>query len=811
MKHSEKIKTIMKKLTLEEKAALLSGKSEWESTDIPRLSIPSIVCSDGPSGVRRQAGKGDHLGLNASLPATCFPSAATVANSWDLELAEEIGRALGEEAVTLGVDAIMGPGLNIKRSPLCGRNFEYFSEDPYLAGKMAAAYTRGIQSTGTSACPKHFAVNSQEERRMTTNSVVDERTLREIYLTGFEIAVKEGQAQSIMSSYNQVNGVYANENMHLLQDILRKEWGFGGMVVTDWGGSNDHAAGVAAGSNLEMPCPGFNSALGLIQAYKEKRITMEEIDRCVETLLNTVFSLQNKPGKKREELDVEGHHDLARRAARESIVLLKNQDQLLPLDSHKKAAVIGDFARQARYQGAGSSNVNCTKLENVCDLLKSYPITCVGYAQGYQRNSGIDETLEKEALALAKKAEVILYFFGLDEISEVEGMDRTHMGIPKNQISLLKKLAGLNIPIVGVLEGGSALEMPWEDCCQAILHAYLGGQAGASAILEVLTGKENPSGKLNESYPLRYEDTPAHEYFPAKYRNAEYREGLYVGYRYYDTVEAKVRYPFGHGLSYTQFSYSDLEVSEKEVSFTLKNTGGFRGAEVAQVYVACPKGQVFHPAKELKGFAKVELADGESRRVTIPLDDKSFRYWNVKTNTWEREDGVYQILVGSSSRDIRLRGSLSVKGTEAPCPYEKEKMECYFTGDIRHVGDGAFSALLGSPIPEDHWSGTLTVNDAICQMSGAKNPLARFVCGVIRKKKEKKERLGTPDLNINFIYNMPFRSIAKMTQGMVSMKMAEGIVTIVNGHFFKGMGAVIGGFFENRRESKKFRKILEKK
>lgn len=808
MKHSEKIQNLIKELTLEEKCALLSGKSEWESVDVPRLSIPSIVCSDGPSGVRRQMGKGDHLGLNESLPATCFPSAATVANSWDTALAEDIGRALGEEAVCLDVDVLLGPGLNIKRSPLCGRNFEYFSEDPYLAGKMAAGYIRGIQSTGTSACPKHFAVNSQEERRMATNSVVDERTLREIYLTGFEIAVKEGQAKTLMTSYNEVNGVYANENKHLLQEILRDEWGYEGMVVTDWGGSNDHVAGVAAGSNLEMPCPGYDSALQLIQAYEEKRISMEEIDRCVEGLLDTVFFTKKKTGEKTGTVDVERHHALARKAAAESIVLLKNRAQILPLHQEKKAVIIGDFARLARYQGAGSSNVKCTKLENICDLAPSGLPGYAGYAQGYRRNSGVDEALEREALALAEKSEVILYFFGLDEINEAEGQDRTHMRIPGNQVSLLRKLSELNIPIVGVLEGGSAIEMPWENCCQALVHAYLGGQAGASAILDVLTGKVNPGGKLNETYPLCYEDTPACEYFPAKKRNAEYREGIYVGYRYYDTVQAEVRYPFGHGLSYTQFAYSDLKISEEEVSFTLKNTGGCRGAEVAQVYVACSGNTVFHPAKELKGFARIELEDGESRHVVIPLDDKAFRYWNGRTNRWERGGGTYQILVGSSSRDIRLTGFVAVTGTEAPCPYERAKAECYFTGNIHQVSDTAFSELLGGPVPEDRWSEELTVNDALCQMEHARSGLARFAFRIIRRKKESSERAGKPDLNILFIYNIPFRAIAKMTQGMVSMKMAEGMVTAVNGHFWKGMRAVIGGFFENRKANKQFQKRL---
>ena len=424
-----KYSTFIEKMTIEEKAAFLSGKGEWDTRDISRLGIPSIFCSDGPHGIRKQAGAGDHLGLNESLPATCFPTAATVANSWDEKLGEDIGQALGEEAEALGVDILLGPGLNIKRSPLCGRNFEYFSEDPYLAGKMAASYIRGIQSHNVYACPKHFAVNSQEQRRMAMNSVVDERTLREIYLTGFEIAVKEGHAKAIMSSYNEVNGVYANENKHLLKEILRDEWKFEGIVVTDWGGSNSHVEGVKAGSNLEMPAPGFDSAREIVEAIENGSLSMEELDKCVDDLLDAVVTLGM--AEKKKEFDKSKHHDLARKAAAESVVLLKNDDKILPLKAGTKVALIGDFAVDPRYQGAGSSIVNPTKIETMKEVIKDYKLYLCGLSRGYLRTGKDDEALKKEALDIVRDADVVIYCFGLDEISESEGLDRNHMKIPQ--------------------------------------------------------------------------------------------------------------------------------------------------------------------------------------------------------------------------------------------------------------------------------------------------------------------------------------------------------------------------------------------
>lgn len=807
VKHQE----LVDKMTLEEKAAFLSGKNVWQTRDFPRLNIPSIFCSDGPHGIRKQAGAGDHLGLNESLKATCFPTAATVANSWDEELGRELGEALGEEAGAQEVHVLLGPGLNIKRSPFCGRNFEYFSEDPYLAGKMAASYVRGIQSQGVYACPKHFAVNSQELRRMAMNSVLDERTLREIYLTGFEIAVKEGEAKSIMTSYNEINGIYANEHKHLLQDILRKEWGFDGIVITDWGASNDHVKGVAAGSDLEMPAPGLDAAREILKAIENKTLSMEELDACVDDMLDAVLTLsKNAEGKKRSFKESE-HHDLARKAAEESAVLLKNADNILPLAAGSKVAVIGDFAVEPRYQGAGSSMVNPTYLETIETTIGKYDLQVIGINSGYRRNGEEDAALKKEALDLAAAADVVIYCFGLDELSESEGLDRTHMRIPQNQIELLQAIVQVNDQVVGVMSAGASVEMPWESCCKAILHGYLTGQAGASAMLNILTGKVNPSGRLSETYPIKYEDTPAFRYFPSAQRNAEYRESIYVGYRYYDSSKVRVQYPFGYGLSYTEFAYRDLKVDVQGITVTITNTGSMDGAEVVQMYVGLPNAIVFRPEKELKGFAKVFLKAGESKEIKIPFDDKTFRYWNVKTDNWEIEMGTYKIMVGASVADIRLVEELEVEGTTSEYPYNPAELPYYYTGIIQHITDQEFETLLGEPIPGGKWSGELGINDAICQMYYAKSWLARFIYKILTNMKKKSEAKGKPDLNILFIYNMPFRGIAKMTGGAVSMDMVHGMVAVVNGHFFKGMKQIIGGFFANSKANKAYEAKLSGK
>ncbi len=791
-------------LTLEEKAAFLQGWSTWTSYEKKDSGIPVCFLSDGPHGLRKQAGTGDHLGLNASIPATCFPTAATMANSWDEALGEELGRALGREAAANGVNVLLGPGLNMKRSPLCGRNFEYFSEDPYLAGKMAAAYIRGIQENGVAACPKHFAVNSQELRRMAMDSVVDERTLREIYLTGFEIAVKEGKPRSIMSSYNKVNGTYANENAHLLKEILRDDWGFDGFVVTDWGADNDHALGVKNGSNLVMPAPGPDAAIGLVNAVKEGRVSEADLDERLKELFRVLVSADEAMKKAPKSFDKDAHHALARKCAEQSIVLLEN-DGILPLDRNAVVGIIGDFARNPRYQGAGSSMVNPTRLDNLYDCLRAAGVSIAGYAQGFDRRKpNPDQKLIDEAVRVAEAAPVVLLCVGLDEIAESEGMDRSNMELSKGQRELIEAVCKVNRNVVLVLSGGSPFVIP--GSFRAAIHGYLGGQAGAGAMADALLGKVNPSGKLNETWPLQLEDTPACAYFPSKERTAEYREGLYIGYRYYGTANIPVRYPFGHGLSYTTFLYSDIHAGKDRVTFTIANVGAWDGAEVAQVYVSCKDGNVFRPQKELKGFAKVFLKAGKSRTVSVSLDDKAFRYFNVKTNRWEVESGIYTISVASDAAHVRLSANIRVEGTNAPAPYGA--LPGYESGRITRISEEEYRDLLGHPIPDGHWGGELTRNDAICQLYYAKTGAARLVYKILTHMKEKSEAKGIPDLNILFVYNMPFRALAKMSGGLMSDRMVDDVVLLVNGHFWRGLGRLIGDFFRNRRANKAFmRKI----
>ena len=730
-----------------------------------------------------------------------------MANSWDPALGEEIGKALGEETASYSVNVILGPGLNTKRSPLCGRDFEYFSEDPYLSGKLAAGYVRGIQSVGVSACPKHFAANNQELRRMASNSVLDERTLRELYLTGFEIAVKEGRPKCIMTSYNRVNGTYANENHHLLQDILHGEWGYDGAVVTDWGGSNDHVEGVREGSTLEMPCPGFGSAKRLMQAVEEGRLPESAVDARVDELLELVFTTDAAVKAAPKRFDRDAHHALARRAAAESVVLLKNEDDLLPLKPGQSVALIGDFAQTPRYQGAGSSSVNATRVDNLKDAAEADDITLAGFCAGYERSGTPNPAFVEEAAALARKADVVVLCMGLDESSESEGLDRSHICIPENQKQLLEAVAQANENLVVVLSAGSVVETGWVSRCKAVLHAYLSGQAGAGAIMDVLTGRVNPSGKLAETLPLTYEDTPAARYFPGKQQNVEYREGLYIGYRYYETAHVPVRYPFGYGLNYTTFAYSDLKADADKVTFTITNTGSRAGAEIAQLYVAKADAAVFRPEKELKGFAKVFLQAGECKTVTIPLDDKAFRYWNVKTDRWETEGGSYQLLVGASVQDIRLRAEVPVQGTGAPDPYAGKAVQCYRTADIKNVPDAAFEALLGHAIPEDkpHIDQTMTLGE----LNHSRSPLCWLAWAVLHTLLKRSSREGTPDLNLLFQYNMPVRALAQMTGGMVGQETVDGIVMEAKGFWIIGLLRALIGFGQNAVSNRKFRAALD--
>lgn len=780
---------LLKELTLEEKCALLSGAETFKTRGMPQHGIPQIWLSDGPHGLRKQAGESDHLGLNPSVPATCFPTASAVANSWDTALGEEIGAALGEEAAAQEVSVLLGPGLNMKRNPLCGRSFEYFSEDPYLAGKLAAGYIRGIQSKGVAACPKHFAVNSQETRRMASDSIVDERTLREIYLTGFEIAVKEGHPCSIMSSYNLVNGTYANENKHLLMEILRGEWGFDGAVITDWGGSNDHSLGVKNGSTLEMPVPGGDSVRELLAAVESGKISESDIDARLSELLPLVFDTKAALDAAPREFDAAAHHALARRAAEESLVLLKNEGSLLPLAAGTKVAVIGDFAKNPRYQGAGSSMVNSTQVDVLLDKLIDSELNVIGYQQGFDRHGKPDAALQKSACELATQADTVILCMGLDEIAESEGLDRSNLRLAQNQVDLLQAVAAVNPKIVVVLYSGSVVETPWLDNCQALLYAALGGQAGAGAVADALAGKVNPCGKLAETWPLTYADIPSAADFATRRKTVEYREGLYIGYRYFTTAEKAVRFPFGYGMSYTTFAYSDMAADEQGVSLTVTNAGSVAGTEIVQLYVAKKNSELFRPARELKGFARVTLAPGEKQRITITLDDKAFRFWNVKANRWEIEGGEYELLVGASVEDIRLCEKITVHGTATVHPYEDKGLDCYYKGDVLRVSDADFEKLLGHPIPGGKTK--IDRNLTLGELNHARSPLGWLVWLVLTILLDVSYKRGKPDLNILFQYNMPLRALAKMTNGAISMGMVDGIVMELQGFWILGLVRVI--------------------
>lgn len=785
-------KELIGRMTLEEKAVLMSGKDFWQSQEIEHLGIKNMFLADGPHGIRKQTAAADHLGLNPSEPATCFPTAATVANSWNEELSEKIGEYLGKEAVTQKVNVLLGPGINMKRNPLCGRNFEYFSEDPYLAGKLAAGYIRGIQSHGISACVKHFAVNNQEERRMVIDTIVDERTLREIYLTAFEIAVNEGNTKSIMSSYNMLNGTFTNENIHLMKDILREEWKFDGVVVTDWGGCNDRVAGLIAGNELEMPTTAGESNQEIINAIKSGKVKEEVLDECVDRLLHLIFETNKALENNQVEFNKEEHHKMARKVAEESIVLLKNEGRILPLDGSKNVAIIGDFAKKARYQGAGSSIVNPTILDSTIECFNKLGLINIGYEPGYDRYGKKDNKKIQRACNLAKEADVVLLYIGLDEVTEAEGLDRQEMQIPQNQIDLLNELYEVNKNIIVVLSCGSAVEMPWINKAKGLVHAYLSGQAGAEAILRVITGKVNPSGKLAETYPLKYEDTSSFKYFPGKEVSVEYREGIFIGYRYYDTANVDVLFPFGYGLSYTTFEYSDIKVDDNGVSFKIKNTGNIDGMEVAQLYVGCKSDEIFRAKKELKGFVKVFIKAGELKDLRINFDDKTFRYFNIKTNRWEVETANYEIMIGASSAEIKLKDIILVKGTEAPLPYNKNILKSYYLGKVNDISTHEFRNLIGGEIPNSKWDRTkeLGYNDTVAQCQYAKGLVARLVFKCIKFSHSLLTKIGkreTANMIMMSVYHMPFRGIARLTGGIINMPMLDGVLMMVNGHFFKGM------------------------
>ena len=665
----EDLEALVRQMTLEEKASLCSGATAWTTKAIERLGIPSITVSDGPHGLRRVSEEGELL--SGSLPATCFPTASSLASSWDRELVREIGQALGSESRALGVNVLLAPGVNMKRTPLCGRNFEYFSEDPYLAGELAAAYIEGVQSTGVGTCLKHFAANNQEAERMTISAEVSERALREMYLPAFERAVRKARPWSIMCSYNRLNGTYASEHRWLLTEILRDEWGFDGVVFSDWGAVDDRVAGLAAGLDLEMPGPSPANDARIVEAVRSGELDEEVLDRAVLRILGLVRRARSQAGPAGG-FDVEQHHRLARRAAAASMVLLKNEGALLPLDPSRPAtvAVLGRMALVPQFQGQGSSRVNPTKVDIPLDELRqAAPEVSFTYAQGYREDGAADAELLHAAVQAARAAETAILFVGLPEGVEAEGYDRPDMELPAGHVELIRAVVQVQPRTVVVLHNGAPVSLAgWADQVPAVLLAGLAGQASGGAVADLLFGKVSPSGKLAETYPVRLEDTPAYLNYPGENGRVVYGEGLFIGYRYYDTKGIDPLFPFGHGLSYTTFAYGPLSLSRAqmrpedtlEISLPITNTGQRPGAEVVQLYVRPRQSRLARPVKELKGFAKVELAPGETKPVSFTLDVRDLSYYDPAKGGWVAEPGAYDLLVGASSRDIRVQATIQL-------------------------------------------------------------------------------------------------------------------------------------------------------
>lgn len=689
---------IINQMSLEEKAQLCVGEDYWNSKEFEKYGIPKIKMSDGPYGLRVQKEKADNLGINQSEISICFPASSTLANSWNREMAYELGRALGQEAKTEGVNIVLGPAINIKRTPLCGRNFEYFSEDPYLTGILGSEYVKGLQEQNVGACVKHFAVNNQENRRRTIDVVIDERNLREIYLKAFEMIIEKSKPWSIMSAYNKVNGEYCSENTHLLEEILRKEWKYKGIVISDWGAENNRVKGIENDHELEMPGGRGNGVEETIEAVKTGRISERKLNNIVDRIIN--IAMRGKKNNNGERYDKEEHHKIAEKVAEESIVLLKNEEHILPI-YNKKIALIGDMAKYPRYQGAGSSTINPYKIENAYDNLKENNLI-FDYAKGYERiESENDKGLIKEAINVAKKNEIVVLFIGLTENFESEGVDRENLNIPENQIKLIEEIYKVNKNIVVVLSNGAPIVMPWKDKVKAIITVYLGGETGARAMINCILGKVNPSGKLAETYPVRIEDTPCYNNYPGTELTVEYQESIYVGYRFYDTNNLNVLFPFGYGLSYTEFEYSNLKVNKKdneiEILFKIKNIGNMKGKEIAQIYISQENSCIFKPKKELKEFEKVELDVEEEKEIKIVLSKKAFEYYNPETFSWSVEQGKYKILIGKSSKDIVLEKEIFIESKDKNI--EKQYPKKYYTGNINEITDSEFEELLGRKIP----------------------------------------------------------------------------------------------------------------
>jgi Beta-glucosidase-related glycosidases len=802
MKTEKEIKSIVEQLTLEEKAGLCSGLDFWHLKGVERLGIPSIMVTDGPSGLRKQIDKADHVGLNDSVPATCFPAAATTASSWDPELLRDIGVAVGRECQQEDVAVVLGPGVNIKRSPLGGRNFEYFSEDPYLAGQLGAAWVDGVQSQGVGTSLKHFAANNQESHRMVVDTILDERSLREIYLPAFEKVVESSQPWTVMCSYNKLNGTYLSKHREMLTDILKREWGHRGLVVTDWGATDDRVEGLKAGVELEMPGSGGFNDRAIVEAVRTGALDVAILDEAALRVLTLIF--RSIDGRKRgTRYDREAHHLLCRRAAEESMVLLKNDAGILPLKPEGRIAVIGELAEKPRYQGAGSSKISPTKidkpLDSIRELLGSSGSVC--YARGYDLAANVSyAALIEEAVHAAASAASVIAFIGLPPTAESEGFDREHMRLPTNQLELVDRLLDARPDTVIVLQNGSPVELPFAFRAKTILESYLGGQAGGSAVARVLFGLAAPGGKLAETFPLRLEDTPSYSWFPGQPRQVQYREGIWVGYRYYDSAGRDVAFPFGHGLSYTSFSYSDLRRetsgangdtieaarlgprSGLKFSCAVKNEGKRGGWEIAQLYVSPTTSSAHRPTKELKAFAKVWLEAGASARVEFELGSRAFASWDAGKHDWAVESGKYSVAIGSSSRDSRLQVFVQVNG--ASVSRRSAALEPYYHPErgMASIDDEAYSALLGRPIPESMPTRPYTLNSTIGEI-GATQAGKRLLAMLSAQPPISADDKADPTDKLmmqRVMAEAPLRSMLMMGGAAISKTMIDELLVAMN-------------------------------
>lgn len=794
LKHAD----IIAQMTLEEKASMCDGLDYWHSQPVERVGIKSISLNDGPHGIRKKGDPEQNKDVLKGLPAICFPTASATACSWDTDLLYKMGEALGDECRKEQVSVLLGPGTNIKRSPLCGRNFEYFSEDGLLAGEMAAAFINGVQSKGIGTSLKHYAANNQETRRMTVNAVVDERTLRETYLLPFEIAVKKAQPWTIMNSYNRLNGTYAAENKWLLTDVLRDDWGYEGVVITDWGAENERVPGLIAGQEIEMPTSSGIGTKLIVDAVNNGELDEAILDAAVDKIIELTKKAEPVLGGTYT-YDSDEHHNIAREIASQCMVLMKNDNNLLPLKKDAKVALIGEMAHTPRYQGAGSSLINPIRLDNAYQTMKDMGIDLT-FSKGYElKKAKAKKSMDLilEAKERARNADVAVVFVGLTDEYETEGADRHHLSIPPMHNVLVEEVLKVNPNTVVVLSGGAAVEMPWADKVPAILNMFLTGQAGGSAVCDILFGDVNPSGKLSETYPLALSDNSSYNYFPGTTVSVEHRESVYVGYKYYDTANKEVAFPFGFGLSYTTFEYSDLKVSADSikdtdtvtVSFKVKNTGDVDGAEVAQLYVNDVESTIYRPVKELKGFKKVFLKAGEEKEIEIVLDKRAFAYYNVNLGDWHVESGEFKILVGASSRDIKLETTVNVESTvEAEVPDYKQSAPCYYGADIMNVSADAFKAIYGKELPPStrDKNAPFTVLNTIEDSQDSKwgGRIYRLLIKL----------LGADTMAGAVATQLPIKNFISMSFGLFSPEMAEGLIMIIHDDKLgKGLKIILKG------------------